>query len=69
MQIRTDRIYRMFLRLTRRLSNRQMMMLLAVAVGALAGVGTYLFEMLLYGIRNGLTHWLPAASAHVLLLI
>ena len=36
MQIRTDRIYRMFLRLTRRLSNRQMMMLLAVAVGALA---------------------------------
>ena len=68
MQIRTDRIYRMFLRLTRRLSNRQMMMLLAVAVGALAGVGTYLFEMLLYGIRNGLTHWFPVDSAHVLLL-
>ena len=68
MQIRTDRIYRMFLRLTRRLSNRQMMMLLAVAVGALVGVGTYLFEMLLYGIRNGLTHWFPVDSAHVLLL-
>ena len=68
MQIRTDRIYRMFLRLTRRLSNRQMMMLLAVAVGVLAGVGTYLFEMLLYGIRNGLTHWFPVDSAHVLLL-
>ena len=48
MNLRADHIYRTFLRLTRRLSNSQIMMLLAVVVGVLAGVGTYLFEMLLY---------------------
>lgn len=69
MRFRTDRIYPLFLRLTRRLSNRQMMMLLAVVVGVLAGVGTYLFEILLYAIKNGLTHWFPVDSAHILLLI
>ena len=69
MQIRTDRIYPLFLHLTRRLSNRQMMMLLAVVVGALAGIGTYLFEILLYGIKTGLTNWFPVDSAHFLFLI
>ena len=34
-------------------------MLLAVVGGGLAGVGTYLFEMLLYGIKYGLTNWFP----------
>ena len=33
-----DRIYAYFLRLTRRLSTRQMLMVLAVVVGALAGL-------------------------------
>lgn len=69
MRFRADRIYPMFLRLTRRLSNRQMMMLLAVVVGVLAGVGTYLFEILLYAIKNGLTNWVPVDSAHFLFLI
>ena len=69
MEIRADRIYAAFLRLTRRLSNRQMMMLLAVVVGALAGLGTYLFEMLLYAIKTGLTNWFPVDSAHFLFLI
>ncbi len=69
MRFRADRIYPMFLRLTRRLSNRQMMMLLAVVVGVLAGVGTYLFEILLYAIKNGLTNWFPVDSAHFLFLI
>ena len=45
------------------------MMLLAVVVGVLAGVGTYLFEMLLYGIKYGLTNWFPVDSAHILFLI
>ena len=45
------------------LSNRQMMVLLAVIVGALAGLGTYLFEMLLYGIRSALVTWLPVDQA------
>jgi len=51
------------------LSNRQMMVLLAVIVGALAGLGTYLFEMLLYGIRSALVTWLPVDRAHFLYLI
>lgn len=51
------------------LSNRQMMVLLAVIVGALAGVGTYLFEMLLYGIRSALVTWFPVDQAHFLYLI
>lgn len=69
MRFRPDRIYPLFLRLTRRLSNRQMMMLLAVVVGVLAGIGTYLFEILLYAIKNGLTNWFPVDSAHFLFLI
>ena len=32
------------------------MMLLAVVVGVLAGVGTYLFEMLLHGIKMRTDH-------------
>ena len=46
-----------------------MMMLLAVVVGALAGIVTYLFERLLYGIKTGLTNWFPVDSAHFLFLI
>lgn len=69
MILRADRIYRLYLRLTRSLSNTQMMMLLAVVVGVLAGLGTYLFEILLYAIKNGLTRWFPVDSAHFLFLI
>ena len=69
MRLRTERIYTYFLHLTRRLSTRQIMMLLAVLVGVLAGVATYLFEMLLYAIKGGLTRWFPVESAHVLYLI
>ena len=69
MEIRADRIYAAFLRLTRRLSNRQMRMLLAVVVGVLAGLGTYFFEVLLYAIKTGLTNWFPVDSAHFLFLI
>ncbi len=46
-----------------------MMMVLAVVVGVLAGLATYLFEILLYGIKNGLTNWFPVDSAHFLYLI
>ena len=69
MSFRTDRIYLEFLRLTRRLSNQQIMMLLAVVVGVLAGLGTYLFEILLHFIKQGLISWFPVDSAHFLLLI
>lgn len=69
MRLRTERIYTYFLHLTRRLSTRQIMMLLAAIVGALAGVVTYLFEILLYAIKGGLTRWFPVESAHLLFLI
>ena len=69
MSFRADRIYLEFLRLTRRLSNQQIMMLLAVVVGVLAGLGAYLFEMLLHGIKSGLIRWFPEDSAHILFLI
>ena len=61
---RYERIFALFYRLTRRLSNRQIMMLLAMIVGLLAGLGTYVFEILLYAIN-----WFPVGSAHFLLLI
>ena len=69
MSFRADRIYLEFLRLTRRLSNQQIMMLLAVVVGVLAELGAYLFEMLLHGIKSGLIRWFPVDSAHILFLI
>lgn len=67
--LRADRIYAYFLHLTRRLSTRQVLMLLAVVVGVLAGLGTYLFEVLLYAIKSSLTRWFPVDSAHFLLLV
>ena len=45
MSFRADRIYLEFLRLTRRLSNSQIMMLLAVVVGVLAGLGGAFMSM------------------------
>ena len=64
-----DRIYAYFLRLTRRLSTRQMLMVLAVIVGALAGVGTFLFEVLLHAIGQGLTRWFSVDRAQFLYLV
>lgn len=69
MMKRADRIYRYFFRLTRRLNDNQIMMILAVVVGICAGLATYLFEVLLYAIKNGLTNWFPVDSAHFLYLI
>ncbi len=69
MRFHPERIYSAFIRLTRRMSDSQMMMLLAVVVGVLAGVGTYLFEILLHVIKSGLTNWFPVDSAHFLYLV
>ena len=66
---RYERIFALFYRLTRRLSNRQIMMLLAMIVGLLAGLGTYVFEILLYAIKSCLVNWFPVGNAHFLLLI
>ncbi|MBE6205076.1 MAG: chloride channel protein [Alistipes sp.] len=56
-------------RLSRRLSERQMIALLAVVVGLLAGLGTCFFEMLLHGVKAALVMWFPVDQAQVLYLI
>ena len=63
-----ERIYIRFLELTKRFTSPQIMALLAVIVGVLAGLGTCLFELLLYGIKAGLTHWFPVEQSHFLFL-
>ncbi len=64
-----DRAYRYLLVLTKRLSNRQLMLLMGAIVGLLAGFGTYIFEKLLYWIKQGLVSWFPVESASFLFLI
>ena len=56
-------------RLRRRLSDRQMMLLLAVVVGLLAGAGTCVFEILLHLVRSALVKWFPVSEAQFLFLI
>ncbi|MCH5335388.1 MAG: chloride channel protein [Alistipes sp.] len=67
--LRYDRIYAYFLRATKHLNERQMMAVLAVITGVAAGVGTWLFEVLLHGIKSCLVSWFPVEEAHFLYLI
>ncbi|MBQ5635827.1 MAG: chloride channel protein, partial [Alistipes sp.] len=64
-----EKIYKWFLRITQRLSERQMLMILAVVVGAFAGLGTYLFEVLLHLIKSALVNWFKVDTFHFLYLI
>ena len=57
------------LRLSNRLSERQMLAVLAVVVGLLAGLGTCVFEVLLHGVKSALVTWFPVDRAQVLYLI
>lgn len=66
---RRERIYAWFLRMTKRLNERQMLAILAVVVGALAGFGTYLFELLLYAIKSCLVNWFDVDTYHFLYFI
>lgn len=66
---RGEQLYLWFLGLTKRLSNSQVMALLAVIVGILAGLGTCVFEVLLYGIKAGLTRWFPVEQSQFLFLL
>lgn len=63
------RIYLVLSRMTRRLSERQLMIILAVVVGLTAGFAAYFFEQLLHWIRMGLTSWFAEDSAGYLYLI
>ena len=64
-----ERIYAWFLRITKRMNERQVLAILAVFVGALAGVGTYLFEMVLYLIKSCLVNWFDVDTYHFLYFI
>lgn len=55
--------------LLHRLSEKQMMMMLAAIVGLLAGIGTYVFERLLHLIVSGLTGWFNVESENYLYLV
>lgn len=54
---------------TKRLSEQQLMMVLAITVGLIAGFATYVFEILLHGIRTVLVSWFPVADVSFLYLI
>lgn len=66
---RLEIIYRYILRVTKRLTDRQLMMILAVIVGALAAVGTYTFETLLHLIKEGLVGWFSPDGASPMFLV
>lgn len=64
-----DKLYVWFMHSTKRLNDSQMLALLAVVVGVLAGLGTYVFEVLLYTIKSCLVNWFPVGQAHFMFLI
>lgn len=64
-----DRIYNAYLVVSRRLSESQMMAILAVVVGLCAGIGAYVFNTLLHFISHSLTSWTPDDQAQWLYLI
>ncbi len=67
MKRRLQRLYIKVVEFSHRLSNRQLMIILAVIVGALAGLGTYLFEVLLHTIKAALVSWLPIDHSNPIL--
>ena len=66
---RLEIAYRYTLRITKRLTDRQLMMILAVVVGALAALGTYIFETLLHWIKGGLVGWFSLDGASFMYLV
>lgn len=62
-------IYRYFMLLTKRLSDKQLMLILAIVTGLLAGFGTYLFELLLHGIKYALVSWFKVDVASIFYLV
>ena len=64
-----EKIYHWFLGITKRLTERQMLLILAVIVGSLAGIATYLFELLLHLIKGGLVNWFDSETYHFLYLL
>ena len=66
---RIEVAYRWFMLLTKRLTDRQLMLILAIVVGLAAGMGTYIFESLLHWIKNSLLGWRNVDEASWMSLI
>ncbi|MBR4844562.1 MAG: chloride channel protein [Alistipes sp.] len=64
-----EKIYQVYLALTRRLTNTQTMALLAILVGLCAGIGAYIFNNILHTITHLLTSWTPDDQAQWLYLV
>ena len=65
----THIMYHYVTKLTKRMSDKQLMMLLAIIIGLVAGFGTFIFEELLHTIKNLLVSWFPEKNASFLFLI
>jgi len=61
--------YRYLTLRTNGLSERQLMLILAFVVGLIVGVATLVFELLLHGIKYGLTSWFEVDSYSLFYLI
>ena len=64
-----ERIYQVYLTISRRLTNSQAMAILAILVGLCAGIGAYIFNTLLHLITHLLTSWTPNDQAQWLFLV
>lgn len=64
-----QRVYGLVMKLTRRLSERQLMIVLAIVVGLTAGFAAYLFEELLHLIKYALVSWFPVDQGGYLFLV
>ncbi|MDR2886283.1 MAG: chloride channel protein, partial [Rikenellaceae bacterium] len=64
-----DIAYSYIILLSKKLTERQLMIVLAVITGLLAGLGAYAFELLLHGVKHALVSWFPVDSAGWLYLV
>ena len=62
----TETFYRWFTRFTKRLSERQLIMILAVVVGIAAGIAGHLLRGCIHLIKQGLTSWADIEAANYL---
>lgn len=64
-----EKLYSRFITFSRRLNDRQLMMVMACVIGLAVAIATYLFEILLYWIKQGLVSWFPQEQASYLYLV
>lgn len=62
-------IHRYFTRLSKRLSEKQLMILIAVLIGITAGLAAFLFEAAVDSIKHALTSWVNIDSVNLLYLV